>query len=99
MCYKRVLSSRFRGTAGDVRWYAIIKEGDSPRLGMATSRRFLNTAVKRNRVKRLIRESFRLRKHLIENKDVVIVVRRSVEDEQQLRSDLNKIWHRVSEIK
>jgi len=66
---------------------------------MATPKRFLKTAVKRNRVKRLIRESFRLKQAMLKNKDVVIVVKRSVEDEQRLRSDLNRIWRRVSEIK
>jgi ribonuclease P protein component len=66
---------------------------------MATPKRFLKTAVKRNRVKRLIRESFRLKQTMLKNKDVVIVVKRSVEDEQRLWSDLNRIWHRVSEIK
>lgn len=85
--------------AGDVRWYASTKEEATPCLGMATPKRFLKTAVKRNRVKRLIRESFRLKQAMLKNKDVVIVVKRSVEDEQRLRSDLNRIWRRVSEIK
>ena len=68
-------------------------------MGMATPRRFLKTAVKRNRVKRLIKESFRLNKDLLANKNVVIVVRRPVADEQQFRADLGRIWHWVSELK
>ena len=99
MSYKRTLSSRYRGTAGDVRWYARIKEDAIPRLGMATPRRVLKTAVGRNRIKRLIRESFRMQQHKLANRDVVIVVRRSVADERQFKTDLSSIWQRVAGIK
>lgn len=98
MSYKRVLSSRFRGVAGAIRWYARTKQEAAPRLGLATPKRLLRTAVKRNRVKRLIRESFRLGQNRLTNKDVMIVVRRPVEDERRFRSDLNRIWHQVSEL-
>ena len=49
-----------------------------PRLGLAVGRRHGN-AVRRNRIKRLIREAFRLnRESLPESADMVIVVRESV---------------------
>ena len=45
------------------------------RLGLAVPRRQIRKAVERNRVKRLIRESFRQHQALLEGLDVVVVVR------------------------
>lgn len=45
------------------------------RLGLAVARKQIRKAVERNRVKRLIRESFRHHQALLEGLDVVVVVR------------------------
>jgi len=43
-----------------------------PRLALVVSKRFVPRAVSRNRIRRLIRESFRLRQHTLGGRDLVI---------------------------
>lgn len=49
-----------------------------PRLGLAVTRR-LGKAVRRNRVKRLLREFFRRHKHLLPPLDLVIMAKKGAE--------------------
>lgn len=61
-----------------------------PRLGIAASRK-VGPAVQRNRIKRLIRESFRLNRELFPgNADIVIVVKRGVNPMQLKLADIQK---------
>lgn len=45
------------------------------RLGLAISKRYARKAVSRNRIKRLIRESFRQHQHLLTGLDIVVLNR------------------------
>jgi ribonuclease P protein component len=46
---------------------------DQARLGLALSKKRIKTAVARNRLKRLIRESFRRHQHDLPNIDIVVI--------------------------
>jgi ribonuclease P protein component len=46
-----------------------------PRLGLVIAKKNISTAVHRNRVKRLLRESFRHNQHLLAGLDIVILAR------------------------
>lgn len=48
---------------------------NTPRLGLAVSKKHIKTAVQRNRVKRLIRETFRLRQAVLGAFDYVAIAR------------------------
>lgn len=48
-----------------------------PRLGTAIAKKQVRSAVARNRLKRLIRESFRLSKQQLDGIDIVIMARRN----------------------
>lgn len=50
-----------------------------PRLGLAISKRRVRRAVARNRIKRLIRESFRTHQRQLRGLDVVIIARTAIE--------------------
>ncbi len=71
------------------------KRGEA-RLGLAIGKRVGN-AVKRNQLKRLIRESFRLKRKHLQAQDTVVVVRRGAEkiDPSKLTHDLEKLWNQV----
>ena len=69
-----------------------------PRLGLAVGRRVGN-AVRRNRLKRLIRESFRHHQDRFGAQDMVIVARSSAANAEagSLRQDLERCWNKVKD--
>ncbi|HEY2567352.1 MAG TPA: ribonuclease P protein component [Candidatus Aquirickettsiella sp.] len=66
------------------------------RLGLAIAKKIIPSASARNRLKRLIRESFRLNQSRLPEVDIVIVVtNRSLYNNQVLLCDLDKQWSRL----
>jgi ribonuclease P protein component len=51
---------------------------DHPRIGMAIAKKHVKTSPERNRIKRLVRESFRLHQHKLLSMDYVILVKKGV---------------------
>jgi ribonuclease P protein component len=80
--------------------FAIFTRGtDSavPRLGLAIAARIVGNAVRRNRIKRLVRESFRLHQHELPPLDIVVNARsgaRAADNATIVRS-LEKHWRAV----
>ncbi|OGT06850.1 MAG: ribonuclease P protein component [Gammaproteobacteria bacterium GWE2_37_16] len=62
-----------------------------PRLGVVISKKNVSLAVERNRLKRIVKESFRLRQHQLENIDCVVLI---YKDADQLS---NMEWKEVLE--
>ncbi len=77
--FDRVFAARVKAAAGPLIVWAAPNDLEHCRLGLAISRRAGN-AVTRNRIRRLVRESFRLLQHGLPRKphgyDVVVSVRR-----------------------
>lgn len=71
--------------------------GDYPRLGMAISVRSAGGAAARNRVKRIVRESFRLNQHSLPAVDLVVMGRPGIggRDNADIRDSLDKHWRRI----
>ena len=67
------------------------------RLGLAISKRFIKTAVGRNRVKRLLRESFRQHQSLLRGLDIVVLNREAAHktSNSELTKALKAHWRRV----
>ncbi len=66
------------------------------RLGLAVTKRAVPNAASRNRVKRVIRESFRLNQRLLSGFDIVIAVKsQCLFNKQVLSCDLDKQWSRL----
>ena len=68
------------------------------RLGMSIAARNLRRAVDRNRIRRLIRESFRMHHHHLPCVDLVIGARSSVAmtDNASLACALQRLWDKVA---
>jgi ribonuclease P protein component len=75
------------------------RAGASARLGLAISRKALPRAVDRNRVKRLIRETFRERAGTLPGADVVVMARpaSATAERAALRAGLDQLWNQVCE--
>ncbi len=69
-----------------------------PRLGTAVSIKAAGNAVQRNRIKRLIRESFRLHQDLLGGSDLVVLVRPGIcsRSNQQILSGLDTHWRTIA---
>lgn len=68
-----------------------------PRLGIAVSRRVSKKAVIRNRIKRQIRESFRLCRQALGDIDYVVVAKAPAADRPgpELRCELDRLWQQA----
>lgn len=71
--------------------------GTQPRLGLAIAARIVGNAVSRNRIKRLIRESFRLHQYELPAVDIVVNARSAAReaDNAALARSLEKHWRTV----
>jgi len=69
-----------------------------PRLGLAISKKTVRRAIDRNRVKRLVRESFRQHQQVIGGWDIVVMSRRAAAeaDNEQLRRSLEVHWNNLA---
>ena len=74
--FQAVFSSKWRISAAQ--FVFLFKQNglDVARLGLAVPKRHVKQAVRRNRIKRVLRESFRLRQAEFRGFDLVILVRR-----------------------
>ncbi len=71
------------------------------RLGLAVSRRVSKHAVVRNRIKRVVRESFRSLRTRLPALDVLVIARPSAANvpNAALRADLDAAWQRLQALK
>jgi ribonuclease P protein component len=78
---------------------ATCNEIGAPRLGLAVAVRVAGGAVARNRIRRIIRESFRLHQREIPALDLVVSARARARDAsgESLHASLAVLWKKVSE--
>lgn len=85
--------------AGDAVFLFLAREnqGSAHRLGLIVGKKKVRRAVDRALVKRLIRESFRLRPEQLAGLDVVVLVRGNLRqpDGKTLRAQLDLLWDKL----
>ncbi|GAB7530435.1 ribonuclease P protein component [Pseudomonas sp. 3A(2025)] len=71
---------------------------EHPRLGLVIGKKSVKLSVERNRLKRLIRESFRLHQDNLVGWDIVIVARKGLGDlgNPELIQHFSKLWKRLA---
>lgn len=91
----------YKSSGGGLTVRARKNGGDVPRLGLVISKKSIRLAVGRNRVKRLVRETFRLRQTKLGGLDVVVMSRAGVGDlpNPKLRAALDKHWETLERWK
>ena len=72
-------------------------ELDHSRIGFVISKKNIRLAVHRNRVRRIIRESFRLNQHTLPNVDIVILARHGLGDleNSDVQALISRSWNRL----
>ncbi|HEX6508237.1 MAG TPA: ribonuclease P protein component [Chloroflexota bacterium] len=70
-----------------------------PRLGLAVAVRTAGTGVERNRLRRIIRESFRLHQHELPSVDLIVSARGRAKDapSPELHASIAALWKKVTE--
>jgi ribonuclease P protein component len=70
------------------------------RLGLAVSRKVSKKAVRRNRIKRIARDSFRRQRGLLPAVDILLIARFSADLEvnASLHSELDRLWRRIAAL-
>jgi ribonuclease P protein component len=68
------------------------------RIGLAVASRTAGGSVERNRLRRIIRESFRLHQHELPPVDLVVSARSAARKAARsaLRADLDALWNEVA---
>ena len=95
--FKQVFSSKIR--SGDKSFLFVARKNgfNIARLGLTVPKKNIHQSVKRNLIKRQIRESFRLKKDQLGGLDIVVVVKQQPEtDHTSLDMILNKHWNNIS---
>ena len=92
--YSRVFRQAQHVGGGGLTILSVENEVGHPRLGLAIAKKHLKLATQRNRLKRLIRESFRHHQASFANIDIVVLSRHDVKkrDVSKIRAALAKHW-------
>jgi len=96
----RDVKRRGRKFADDYFSLSVLANNESyPRLGLSIATRTFGTAVARNRIKRLTRESFRLNQYSLPPVDVTVSARAAAAGAAlgDLRASLDRHWKTISQ--
>lgn len=96
--FQRVFDHGRRLPAGPLLLIYAANGLDHPRLGLAVPKRRVRLAVARNRLKRMIRESFRRHWQALPAVDIVVLARSGSDTPEPaaLREHLDQAWREVS---
>ena len=78
----------------------VANETEGARLGLAISKRVSKRAVRRNRIKRVARDSFRYSRERLPAFDILLIARSSadLENNASLRAELSGLWKRITAL-
>jgi ribonuclease P protein component len=95
--FKHVFDGATKAGTSNLSVFARANGLKQARLGLAVPKRQIKTAVARNRIKRLIRESFRYNQHRLAGLDVVVLVKAGAARvvNPTLLRDLDTLWDRL----
>lgn len=89
--------SKLKVSSAEVLFLARHNNLGHARLGLVIAKKNIRLAVQRNRIKRVIRETFRLQQHHLQGIDVIVLARKNLDkmDNTQLHDSFNKLWRKL----
>ena len=95
--YKHVFNAANRISDRHLTIFYCANDLNQPRLGLAISKKVSKLAVDRNRIKRLARETFRLKQFTLQSADFVVLARPSAVkiENKVLIASFNKLWNKL----
>jgi len=92
-------AERWQGRHFLLRWHTVSER--NARLGLAVSRKVSKRAVERNRIKRVVRESFRAEREGLPALDILVIARTSAAGipNPVLVADLGLAWRKLKTLK
>lgn len=95
--FKKVFAQSQRQSDACFAVLALPADSTGARLGLVVPRRMQRRAVDRNRIRRLVREHFRLHQHRLPAVDVIVMVREGLKGQpnEKLRDSLERHWQKI----
>jgi ribonuclease P protein component len=96
--FEYVFNKAIPSVSPQITLLARFNTSNNPRLGITLAKKRVKHAHERNRLKRVIRESFRLERHSFPNIDIVVVGKSGLDklSNQELFSLMSKLWKKLA---
>ena len=94
--FVRLLQNGKRRSINGYTFYLAWREGGPPRLGILVTRRHSARAVERNRIKRCVREAFRLEQESLGALDVLVRPPYGAKPSSQMMLQLRELFSRLN---
>ncbi len=96
-CFSNVFEKAIPAVSPQLTLLARHNSLENPRLGITIAKKKVKKAVQRNRIKRCVRESFRLVAHNLPNVDIIVVAKQGVDslDNKAIHQLLEKQWQKI----
>jgi ribonuclease P protein component len=77
--------------------YSVKNTLDHPRLCVSVSKKQIPKAYLRHRIKRIVRESFRMKQHELPPADMVVIIYKTLKemDRKAIREKIDQQWQRL----
>lgn len=92
--YQQVFKNPIRSSDPYFTILAVSNKQGLARLGLAIAKKAVSKSTQRNRIKRMIRESFRHQQFIMGEIDIVVLAKRGLEmaSNEDMRQSLSKHW-------
>jgi len=98
--FKQVFdNAKIKVSNAEVLILACPSQNSHPRLGLIIAKKNVRLAVQRNRIKRIIRDGFRVNQHDLKNLDIIVLAKRGIDkfDNPLIHSKMDKLWRKVAQ--
>lgn len=96
--FQRVFDqSALKASAGPIFLLAASNQLEHPRIGFIIAKKQVRLAVQRNRIKRIVRETFRTQSHSDFNYDVIVMARKGLDQKssREIRKEFERMWQKL----